>query len=142
MTPMVSAVRLLPFPRPGKRREGSACATPPGRADQFPDRYSRSRMTRRLAFLVALAMASSACSGVVDAVSPGYFYGYVASLDAQRICVGDAREEEPDKQRCFLLAAGIVPAGVGEATLVKIAFDRVEAGEEDDTATRIDLLDD
>lgn len=86
---------------------------------------------RRIAATVLVALLLAGCGDVLSSMTEHWFYGYVAAVEADEICLEDARRESPQAQRCFTLG-GVDAAEVGEGDLVKVHY---EPGEEHDPAT-------
>jgi hypothetical protein len=98
------------------------------------------RMRTRLAATAALALLATGCAGTLEALAPRYFYGNVVGAESEELCLADARSEEPDATRCFVLGEVQVPSEIGDGDLVVV---RYEIGEgEEDTAVGVRLVED
>jgi hypothetical protein len=97
-------------------------------------------MRNRLATLATLALLTTGCGSTLEALAPRYFYGNVVGAEDRELCLADARSEEPEATRCFVLGEVEVPDEVGDGDLVVV---RYEIGEdEEDTAVGVRLVED
>jgi hypothetical protein len=76
----------------------------------------------RLSLPLLAVVALTGCGDAVERLSPRYFYGYVTAADADQLCLGDARQGAPERERCFEVDA--VPDGVQEGSLVRVRYER------------------
>jgi hypothetical protein len=92
-------------------------------------------MRIRFAALALAAVSTAGCADAIATFAPRVFYGYVTSVDDTELCVGDARQGEPDRTRCFGLNGADVTHDVEEGSLVRVAYDRQD---DRDVATSVE----
>lgn len=83
-----------------------------------------------------LALAATACMDALEAVAPRAFYGRLVRVDDSELCLADPRDEDPERERCFLLGDAELPSGTEEGDILAVRYELGEDGEEE-TAVRI-----
>lgn len=78
---------------------------------------------RRLAVAGLAAVLSAGCAETVEQLSPRYFFGPVTDLSQDEVCLGDPRDEEPERERCFVLEGVPLPEGTELGTVLKIRYE-------------------
>lgn len=81
------------------------------------------RPARRLAVACLAAVLSAGCAETVEQLSPRYFFGPVTDMSREQVCLGDPRDDEPERQRCFLLEGRPLPEGTERGTVLKIRYE-------------------
>lgn len=83
---------------------------------------------RTTALLAAAALSVTACGDAVSSMTQHWFYGYVVSVDAEELCLDDARTEDLEAERCFDLSEAAGAEDLSEGDLVKVQYEREDAG--------------
>jgi hypothetical protein len=93
--------------------------------------------TRSLICLFALAL--TACTETLEAVAPRVFYGRLVSADDAELCLADPREEDPERERCFVRGEVELPEDVEEGDIVNLRYEL--EGERERALSVVEALD-
>jgi len=95
------------------------------------------RFARRLAAGCLAAVLVGGCAETVEQLSPRYFFGPVTSMSSEQVCLGDPRDDEPERARCFLLEGRALPPQTEVGTVLKIRYE--DLGEDAPSAALTDV---
>lgn len=83
------------------------------------------RPAHLLAVALFAAVLTAGCAETVEQLSPRYFFGPVTAMPQDQVCLGDPRDDEPERERCFLLEGRPLPEGTERGTVLKIRYEDV-----------------